>query len=92
MRHVYRVVVEKDEIYSTRSGKPRHMVAILRESDSVVGIPMRDVSKEEAEKARESIQFAFDFGLRETKSIIEQFSWTTGFQVLDGGGYHADNS
>ena len=93
MTYAYRVVVEKDQIYSTRKGKPRHMVLILRGSGAggIVGIPMRDVTKAEAEKARESIQFAFEFGIREVREVIAQSFLTSRFEVKDGGDCYASD-
>lgn len=87
MRQVYRVFVEKDEVFSVQEGKPRYKVVIAniieKEVLHTIGVPLRNVTYKDAAKARQGIQFAFDYGIREAKSYFEQSIWNTRFEVKE---------
>lgn len=61
----YKVVIEPDMHKAAK-----FIVAIRRENDELVGIPVRGVVKKDAERMQQAIGFAFDYGLRETRSHV----------------------
>ena len=81
MRHFYKVVVEKDEAFSNIKKTPRYMIVIYRGEKETVGYPLRDATKIEAQEARQIAQFAFEYGMKETRELVSDFIYHAYIEV-----------
>lgn len=84
LRYTMRIDVDKHASGLQQAEKAEDLlwlVSIFREDDSLVGVPLRAATYEDAVRFQSSLKFAFNYGLNEAKKQIQHSLWNTRFDT-----------